>query len=329
MASIIAVQLVLAVILFFIVNWVGQHSASSGYLSLSLFAKTDEAPAFNFLFRVAGPIVYLILTASVLYALRLDSLVRAFYMVAVYYVLFRWSFNLVTGRARLLNWRSQVIVGLATCSIAYFLYEQVLSKRHSLLPDFSSVGNELWIIVLVFLYQAANKITLSPVATVRRKRNYLERRFQTLKNQYDRIIHSEAGQLRPIVALAYAVLIYETFNRPGIYRWMESKILFPLGLAKTLGPMQVETVQRIDDYESVRLGVRKLREDYLAVGGTPDGPPYHLYEYITKTLKRYNVRSDYPAEVYQLYSQIADLIAEEQNRQERAASAHLGAQATP
>src|SRR6266849_9285412 len=154
MASTIALQILLAVILFFAVNWFGRHSLSSGYMSLSLFAKTDEAPAFNFLFRVAAPIVYLILTASLLYALQLDSFVRSFYMVAVYYVLFRWSFNIVTGRARLLNWRSQMIVGLATCSIAYFLYVQVLSKRHSLLPDFASVGNELWIIVLVFLYQA-------------------------------------------------------------------------------------------------------------------------------------------------------------------------------
>src|SRR5690242_4422763 len=183
MAGTIVVQLLLAVILFFLVNWIGRHSLSSGYISLSLFAKADEAPAFNLLFRVATPVVYLILTASLLYTLRLDSLVHAFYMVAVYYVAFRWAFNIVTGRGRLLNWTSQIIVGLATCSVSYFLYVTVLSKRHSLLPDFESIGNELWIIVLVFLYQAANRITLPAAGTVRRKELYLEHRFRALRER--------------------------------------------------------------------------------------------------------------------------------------------------
>jgi len=323
------VHLLLAVVLFFLVNWIGRHSISSGYLQLSLFAKTDEAPAFNFLFRVFAPIVYLVVVASLLYYLHRDDLVRGFFLVAVYYVLIRGAFNILTGRGRLLNWASQLVVGLAVCWISYLAYTNLISQKHSLLPDFASIGNELWIIVLVFLYQAANKITLSPTGTLRRKHLYLERRYHSLRRQYGAIIEQEASGFRIVGDLAYAVLIYETFNRPTVYRWIESAVLFPFRLSKTLGPMQVQTDRRIDDEESVRLGVRKLRSDYRDLGGSPEGDPYLLQDHVIRTLKRYNVRSDYPNEVYLLYIQVASRHRQEEIQERRATSSHPGTEPTP
>ena len=53
------VHLGLAIILFFTVNWLGKRSASFGYMHLSVFVRSDPAPAFNFIFRVFCPVVYL------------------------------------------------------------------------------------------------------------------------------------------------------------------------------------------------------------------------------------------------------------------------------
>ena len=71
-ADIVAVQLLLATILFFVTNWLGRHSISSGYHLLSLLETVDEAPAFNFVFRVATPLVYIAITAACLYAVGFD-----------------------------------------------------------------------------------------------------------------------------------------------------------------------------------------------------------------------------------------------------------------
>ncbi len=57
--EILLAHVLLAALLFMIVNWIGRHSIASGYHQLTLFAKVDEAPAFNFVFRVLAPTVFL------------------------------------------------------------------------------------------------------------------------------------------------------------------------------------------------------------------------------------------------------------------------------
>jgi len=304
--SVIFVHILLAILLFFIVNWIGRHSITAGYLQLSLFSRADEAPAFNFLFRVLAPVVYLILVAALFYAIDLDIFVTEIYLAAVYYVIFRLLFNVILERGPLLNWSSQAVVGIATCSPAYFTDRHLISKRETLLPDFGTVSNELWIIVLIFLYQTANNVTLSSEGTDRRKRRYLTTRYQNFQRRYHGVIAAEAPDSPQIQRVAFAVLIYETFNRPAVYRAIESYVLFPLRLSKSLGPMQVQTDRHLSDEESVRLGTRKLYTTFLELGGpgididSPDG-----WLVMNEILKRYNVRSDYPTEVSLIFSELS------------------------
>lgn len=327
-ASLVAVHVLLAVLLFFLVNWIGRHSISSGYLQLSLFAKADEAPAFNFLFRVLAPVVYLVLVAALLYSVGLDVFVHEIFLVAVYYVVIRWMFNIVTERGRLLNWPSQLVVGAAVCSLAYLTDSRIIAHREQLLPDFSAMAPSLWLVVLVFLYQTLNRITVSHEGTLRRKSNYLSYRFDALNARYGTILDQETRQNRCITELAYAVLIYETFNRPTVYRWLESRLLLPLGLARSLGPMQVQSDHRISDEESVRLGVRKLRDDYAALGGRPEGDE-SSYALIGDILRRYNVRSDYPEEVTRVYYEIQSRRLRKEIADRRASATHPGTEPTP
>ena len=41
------VQIVLGIILFFIVNWIGKHSYSIGYMGISMFTKAEESPGLK------------------------------------------------------------------------------------------------------------------------------------------------------------------------------------------------------------------------------------------------------------------------------------------
>ncbi len=50
-ADIVFIQFCLGIVLFFLINWIGKHSYSIGYMQISIFVKTEEAPALNFLIR--------------------------------------------------------------------------------------------------------------------------------------------------------------------------------------------------------------------------------------------------------------------------------------
>jgi hypothetical protein len=324
--DVVFLHFIAAVSLFVVINWIGAHSKGFGYLPLGVLATPDEAPAFNVVFRVLAPVVGITLMAAALYAVNLDRFVEGIWLIAVYYLVFRFFFNIARGRTRLLNWPSQAGIAAATVLLAYWTYQTLLHDRASVLPEFGTFANELWILILLFMYHVANGIKISDTGTRRRKQHYLADRLRNYSRKYGDIV--EATEPFPVPLLAYAVLIYETFNRPAPDRWIEKWVLFPVGLAKTLGPMQVTTSTRISDRESVRAGVHRLSVDYLealetavaeydkAMAAIPEGPMKQMMERlpsaiedsaIRATLFKYNPDGSYVSEVYGILQELKEL----------------------
>jgi hypothetical protein len=317
--ELVAVHLLLAVVLFFLANWIGKYSVTSGYHILSLFEKADEAPAFNFVFRVTTPLVFLALTASSLYFLQLDAWVHNLYWVTVFYFLIRWVYALLIGRGRLLSWPRQIVTGLATVLLSYALYVNVLSQRHNLLPDPSNLTNELWVLIIVYIYTVVNGIPYTHAGATRRRKDYIVYRYHTLRASFATDIAPQC-QSPEDEALVYAVLIYETFNRPAVYRAIEKWLLFPAGLAKSVGPMQMQSESALDDHSSVTLGATTLLAAYRAalprcardvatwdVSDEKTRARYARSAAIRAAARDYNIRGDYSDEIEAIF----DLLVEE------------------
>ncbi len=191
MIEIHILHFILGIILFIIINWIGRHSYSVGYMQISMFLKVEEAPAFNFLFRIISPIVYLFIVSAVFYKMGLDKYVTNVYFISIYYVIFRLGFNLITNRGLLMNWYRQILYWISIISISYFAYTEIIYKKENILPDFETVSNELWIIILIFLFHTLNQIRISSDKTKRRKENYLESRFKHFKSKYEGVISEQ------------------------------------------------------------------------------------------------------------------------------------------
>jgi hypothetical protein len=260
--DIILLQFFLGIILFFLINMIGRHSYSIGYMEISLFVKTEEAPAFNFIFRVLTPVVYLIIISTILYYLGADKFVKNIYLVNVYYISFRLFFNLVTNRGLLLNWGRQFLYWISIVVISYFVYDKIIKEKTNILPDFTTISNELWIIILIFIFQIANNIRTSQNGTIKRKDDYLKKRYYNFKKKYGQIIKDNTKN-EVLESIAYAILIYEDFNRPKIARYIERLVFKVKNKPHTLGVMQVNTAKNISDLESVNLGTNKIYQAWL------------------------------------------------------------------
>jgi hypothetical protein len=119
--DIFVVHAALAIVMFCVLNWVGKLAQPSGYLTLDLLLKRDEAPAFNFVFRVLGPVVFVIFAACVLYWAGLDRYVRDIWLVILYSFVFRLLFNLSFGRVLLLNWQREALLWIASIGLGWVL----------------------------------------------------------------------------------------------------------------------------------------------------------------------------------------------------------------
>lgn len=322
-----AVHIALAVLLFFLMNWIGQHSiVTARYFQLSYFGEKEEAPAFNIVFRCLAPVVYLILVSSVIYAVGMGQYVHGIYWVVVYQILGRWAYNLLWGRRLLLRWARQVVLATITVALALVTYNELLIDPARLLPDAGQMRDQLWIVIVLFLYKLWDSAEKPQGTNDAQRRRYLRARYQALSARYGHVI-SEQTNDRAVKLLIYAVLIYEGFNRPSFVRWIECHVLFRLGHARSLGPMQVQTSTPITDIESVRTGAQLLARSYsdalpLAMKkySTSAKDPNDLSPELREFIKRhavhdaataaaasFNVRSDYAREVRSIIDYLDDV----------------------
>jgi hypothetical protein len=306
----IIIQFGLGVLLFFIINWIGKHSYSIGYMSISVFAKVEEAPAFNFLIRVLTPVVYLFISASILYSLKLDKYVNQFYLVSVYYIVFRLIFNLLTGRGLLLNWYSQLFYWISIILVSYFAYKKLIIHRENLLPDFTTVANELWIVILIFLFHITNNVQISSKGTIRRKEKYLTTMVISFKRKYANLIDEKVSN-EQIKGLIYSILVVENFNRPKVARWVEYLRFFITKRPHTLGVMQFYSSTYINDFESINLGIDKINLAYrkinLELNNGQKGKYYSDWNFRDELAGTYNSGAMYSEEIQEMWREIMDL----------------------
>ena len=311
----LVVHFVLAILLFYAINWLGAHSTAFKYKRLSLLFEPDEAPAFNLLFRILTPVVFLLLLSAFFYAIKADRMNEGIYLVVIYSFVFRLLYNVLLGRARLLNWSLQTLYLFTTAGLAYVAQKYLISKKEYLFPDFATLGNQLWLLIIGFLYLLFNNIQLKSAKTQHRKDAYLHHRYTLYKKKYGHII-SPIIHVPALEALVYSIMIYEAFNRPKIFRVIES-VGFWFGRSKTLGIMQMTTNRYISDAQSVRLACEKILNDGVAVREDVLKEDFSQYKnmesYIDEIkeqhllngiLKRYNGGSLYNSEVSNLFRQI-------------------------
>jgi hypothetical protein len=305
----------LALVLFLASNWLGGHTMSFGYSTISFFEVNDNAPAFNFTYRVATPQVFLVLSAAALHYSEVPFDRSMLWQVTALSFLVRWAFNIVRGRAALIVWTRQFAIAIPAIAISKWLSSQILYDAKRFLPDKANLTTELWMVVILFLYSTAGGITLSAERPNHKKAQYIAARYYALKRDYRAAI-AEVATTPWTEPLAFSVLLVETFNRPRAYQLLERWVLFPLGLARSLGPMQVKTNRPITDEESVRIGTThldKLLQDKLAVISSDrsesedsDGSPsfWNYYYAVRDVAVAYNPDGSYADEVSELFSDI-------------------------
>jgi hypothetical protein len=305
--EIFLVQFSFAIILFILINWIGKQSYSIGYLSMSLFVKADEAPAFNFVIRVLSPIVYIIIISTLLYQFRLDQFVNNIYLVCIYYVVIRLVFNLITNRGLLLNWTRQISYWIFIVGISYIVYQLLIKTKQNILPDFSTIANELWIIILIFLYSIINKIPQSAEGTIKRKRKYLEKRFTTFQTKYGSVVNKRIANEK-LKGLVYAIMIFEDFNRPKMIRFIEYSWFYLTKRPLTMGVMQVRSNIYINELQSVQRGIDLVLNYYVDTlkqfENTEIKEYFERYSFLPALIAKYNGGLKYQNSILDLYDEI-------------------------
>ena len=304
------VHFVFAVVLFFIVNWIGRNSYSSGYVQMSIVIQEDSAPAFNFLFKVLAPTVYLILCILLFQSVNIDVLVHKCYFIVIYYWAFRLMWNLLSNRYQLINWIEQILYWAASIGLSFWIYDKIKDIK-SILPSGEEIIGEMWILIIAYLYAVINKLNIGRYSTIRRKEQYINSRYKKFRAKYNSIIHERLNN-NFYESLIYTIMIYEDFNRPFFIRVIEDLRFFATKKKHTLGIMQVATEQYINDRQSVELAIDKVIRDNneyirrrMANSEDNEGHQISKYEIIYHIANQYNGGDpNYSYEISEIFDKI-------------------------
>lgn len=258
-------------------------------MSLSAYVRSDEAPAFNIIFRVLAPVVFIVLAASFFYSIGFDWVVQEIWFTTVFYCVLRLLFILVFDRVYLINWMKEVFIWLSSTGLTWLIYKYFIENKSNLLPEPQELKNEFWIIIILFIYSLLNRIDLDNAKTKLRKLNYLNKNYLSFKCKFGVVISRNSPDML-CESLIYAVLLCENFNRPKVIRAIEH-IAFPR-FAKTLGPMQVNTLKRLNDSDCIEQGSKIIARSYI-----------DAIEYANQTLKVGEVFNPYTNRYHMKYLQ--------------------------
>lgn len=306
-----------AIVIFIVVNWLGKHSTMFGYETMGGLTDQEPPTVFNVFFRVVTPLVLLVVISAGLYRCKMDGLVQNIHFSIPLYILFRIFFNLLRGRFLLIPWLKIVLQSVLLIGFSQLTYNELISKKQFLLPDASSIGNEVWLAIAVYIYTIASKVQIGNKGVIKRKKKYIISQMKHFQSEYGSLLKSYSDGFRSLV---YAVMVYENFNRPKLFRLVEL-LLFKVKKANTLGVMQVKTNEIISDEESVKLGIDKLYNCYLELlenkdtwwseyTGVKSNATLRNEEesLIHDILVKYNPCGDYVREVDSIRSEIIDLM---------------------
>ncbi|RYZ77143.1 MAG: hypothetical protein EOP05_02820 [Proteobacteria bacterium] len=219
--------------------------------------------------------------------------------------MFRWSIFLPTAAAASL--------------ISFSLTELGLRQRSTLLPDIANLGNELWVLIFLYLYSALNAfLAQSSHLAKDKKRAYVEHRYAYLTKKFGTYI-SSLNLSSELNRLMYSVMIVESFNRPGIFRAAERRLVAVLRRPVSQGIMQVSSSTVLSDQQSINLASEILKTSYervltKTIEANPDYSKstdewkmnFLKSRVLERTIWFYNNSDDYVADV----KAVNDLIAE-------------------
>ena len=220
------------------------------------------------------------------------------FLITIYYFAIRWITIIALNRSSLTNWFRQLIIGLTSIGLSYLLYKTLIIEKKNILPDPGELANELWIIIILFLYNVLNKLSFQNQVYYNRKSNYIESRYEKFKKRYGVIVNNII-QNEKLKCLTYSIMIYEDFNRPTIVRAIENISFWLTKKEHTLGIMQVKTMKFINNKKSVVLGVKKIQAKYYELKKTLPEEENNEYNIAFKIFGDYNKDDKY---VYQVNS---------------------------
>jgi len=253
------------------------------------FFRNKESRRLN---QILIPSVYIIIIAALI------PYVKENIFLIVIFELFIRNFyitNIVNQEKEISN-TAFIIEGIISIALSLFIYNYFINEVETIVPNPETLKPFIWFLIILFIYSlyrigTKNYQEVKTVKTKKRKKEQTVLKYAKLKNQYGAIVKSRKNIVNN---LTYALMIYNDNKVPKLNRKLkEYKGLLTRNEIE-YGIMQVPSVTKISDEESIRITISKLEEKLKGISKEQEA--------LETALRDYNDKS----EIINIYNEILE-----------------------
>jgi len=260
---------------------------TNGYLSEYSFRGGSYGN--NLIIRIGSPVLFVGICWSIAKFLEYDT--NLIWLVGVYYVITNILWLLFFQRFSVSSKLELSIFYPLIIFIAYILYSDVdLVSFHFRDIKFG------FLILGIYLIQFAIHYRSDEDKDWKRYNQWISREYFKLHSKFASRLKGTSFNSKILEDVFFSVMLVEHYNRPTGFRFIE-RMLFPFGIIKSTGIMQITSTKPLSDEQSVVLAIERLDPITKGKNLTAD-------KLMTKAANIYN-NSDYRDLLIQNYSLIS------------------------
>lgn len=246
--TVILFDLILAVPLFFLLNW---------------FEQKKNGTSFEInLAHIGCSLIYLVLVTGMLELLGLSYFTQNIFLVVFFEAIYRFIYlHYVWERESFVNRKAYLMIFAITILLAYLLDVSFLSKVETVFPDANEMKTVVWLLIILFLYlsfkdQVRLDFMKESTTTFAKKKEYVVTSYAKLKMKY----HDEVTKFKnkQLVPLFYAMMVYENYQHPPVVRYVRER--FFGRKQSTYGVMQIPSSIPLTDLQSIEKSMEKIEQ---------------------------------------------------------------------
>jgi len=260
----------------------------------------DKAEKENNIIHAVVPIIYEIVLAGIFTNFNINDVNSNIFLIVVFELIIRLYYvKNILKREDLMN--PSFYLQIYTISIlgCYFVNRCFISQVISVFPSAEEMKVGIWLLIILFLYFLAKKHIhiqyREQVSTFgERKQEYIVVQYTRFKNMYHKEIRLKEKELNLIL---YAIMIYENYKRPKLFRKIDTIFYRLTGSERKLGIMQIPSRVELDDVASIKLASRRIDKIFGSLKSTKKN-------LVVDILNEYYENENVVKEVNEIYQQI-------------------------
>ena len=158
---------------------------------------------------------------------------------------------------------SFIIENIISVALSLFVYNYFIGQVDTVIPNPEDIKSFVWFLIIlyiVYLYTISTKNKVKEekikVSKIRTEKTIMQ--YAKFKNKYSNLISSKNALINKIT---YALMIFEDYKTPKIYRSINAYIGAVTKKETKYGIMQVPSYNRLSDEESIKLIIDNFEKE--------------------------------------------------------------------